>query len=59
MFFNGCANQYKPEYHQYMSHFEMEDLPLSNEEIGFETENGKVKFIVPEVNCHTTIVVEY
>lgn len=42
-----------------MSHFEMEDLPLSNEEIGFETENGKVKFIVPEVNCHTTIVVEY
>lgn len=29
IFFNGCANQYKTIYHDYQSHFEMEDLPTA------------------------------
>ena len=29
VFFNGGAEIYKPEYHSYQTHFEMEDLPTS------------------------------
>ncbi len=29
VFFNGCANQYKPELQDYNTHFEMEDLPTA------------------------------
>lgn len=29
IFFNGCANQYTPQYHDRLSHFEMEDLPTA------------------------------
>ena len=29
IFFNGGAEQYKPLYHKYQSHFEMEDLPTA------------------------------
>ena len=29
IFFNGCANQYKPYFHEYQSHFEMENLPTA------------------------------
>ncbi len=29
IFFNGCAHQYKKDYHAYQSHFEMEDLPTA------------------------------
>ncbi len=29
IFFNGCAHQYKTAYHEYQTHFEMEDLPTA------------------------------
>ncbi len=29
IFFNGCAGQYKTYYHEYQSHFEMENLPTA------------------------------
>ena len=34
-------------------------LPLSNEDLPYTTENGSVSFTVPELNCHTTVVIEY
>lgn len=34
-------------------------LPLENQEIEFSTQDGKIKFTVPELKCHTTVVVEY
>lgn len=34
-------------------------LGLTGEELAFTNENGKVKFTVPELDCHTSIVVDY
>lgn len=29
VFYNGAADQYKPEFHEYQTHFELEDLPTT------------------------------
>lgn len=34
-------------------------LPLTNEELSFTCNSNRVCFTVPEVNCHTTVVIEY
>jgi len=34
-------------------------LPLTDEEIQYTSDNGEIKFTVPEICCHTTVVVEY
>ena len=34
-------------------------LPLSNDDLPYMTGNGSVSFTVPELNCHTTVVIEY
>lgn len=34
-------------------------LGLTNEKLKFTKENGKIVFTVPELNCHTSVVVEY
>jgi hypothetical protein len=34
-------------------------MPLRNEKIPFTRSDGKLKFTLPEINCHETIVLEY
>ncbi len=34
-------------------------LPLSGEGLSFCQENGYVRFTVPQLLCHTTVVLEY
>lgn len=33
--------------------------PLTNEELEFKQEEGKVSFVVPKLHCHTSVVVEF
>lgn len=34
-------------------------LGLTGEQLGFEAENGKIRFTVPKLQCHASVVVKY